>query len=328
MQIHKTGKTEYRKIDPGSVTIKPTIALVLGGGFAGEFHTGNVPIFKALLPVCGRPVADYVIRALEQSIVEKIFIIQDEGANLQQALTHGPKCIFFTKDKDHSSLQMSVLFALEMVAEYYDPVELDQKSVMIVPCDTPLVTKNNFNRLIEKAAGNNADVTITIIASKYLEKKYPPRHFRGIYLSDCRANYTMQNVIFIDGGFIQYKPAGEPGKPNFSFRGWDEDVLKRVVKGIKSIDELRRKPHFYDKLFLLWLLEKGYTTYVFRFLVDLAFKRLTMEKAITYLNGADHINSAYIESNEVEFSADIDSPEDLEGIGDIPWQNDEQGLSS
>ena len=321
MQILKTGKTEYRIIDPGSVTIKPTIALVLGGGIAGEFHTGNVPIIKALLPVCGRPVADYVIRALEQSNVEKIFFIQDEGANLQQALTHGPKCIFFTKAKDHSSLQMSVLFALERVAAYYDPVELDQKSVMIVPCDTPLVTKNNFNRLIEKAAGSNADVTITIIASKYLEERYPSRHFRGIYLSDWQAYYTMQNVIFIDGGFIQYKPAGDPGKPYFSFRGWDDVVMKRVEEGINSIENLRHQSLFHGKLFLLWLLTKGYSSYIFRFLVNLAIKRLTMAKVIELLNGADHMHAAYIESEEVEFSADIDRPEDFQMILGTPWQN-------
>jgi molybdopterin-guanine dinucleotide biosynthesis protein A len=172
-----------------------------------------------LLPVNGHPVADYVIQALEQSDVEKIFIIQEEGANLKESLTSGAKCIFFNKDRDHSSLGMGSFFAIQKVAEYYGDSELKNKTIMIVPCDTPLVTKDSFNSLIKKMVGNNADVTITIIGAEHLEKRYPPKRFRGVYLSDFKADYTMQNVLFVNGEFIQLKPPGEPGKLKFSFRG-------------------------------------------------------------------------------------------------------------
>lgn len=216
---------------------------------------------------------------------------------------------------------MGVLIALEKVAEYYSNSELNNKLIMVVPCDTPLVTKDNFNLLIGKAASKSADVTITIIAAKHLKKRYPQKHFRSVYLSDYKTGYTMQNVIFVNGGFIQLKPPGEPGKLRFSFRGWDEEVLKRVEEGINSVDSLRRQSLFHGKLFLLWLLTKGYTSYIFRFLVDLAFKRLTMARAIEYLNGADHMQAAFIESEEVEFSADIDRPEDFQMVLGTPWQN-------
>ncbi len=306
-----------------SCIIKSTVALVLAGGFAGEFSTGYTSLPKALLPVFGRPISDYVLQALEQSDVEKIFIVQDEGANLQKSLTPGSKCQFITRNKDNSSLGMGVFFALEKIAEFYGNVELSKRMIVVVPCDTPLVTKDNFNQLIGKVAGKNADVTITIIAASLLEKRYPQKNYRSIYLADYKAGYTMQNVIFVNGEFIRLKPPEEPGKLRFSFRGWDEKVLKRVEDGINSIENLRHQSLFHDKLFMLWLLTKGYSSYILRFMLRLAFRSLTMSKVIEYLDGADHMQAAYIESEEVEFSADIDRPEDFQMLLGTPWKTSE-----
>jgi hypothetical protein len=216
---------------------------------------------------------------------------------------------------------MGVFFALEKVAKYYGDSELNKKWIMIVPCDTPLVTKENFDQLINKAATKDADMIITIIAAKHLEKQYPQRHFRSLYLSDYKGRYTMQNVIFVNGEFIQFKPSGESRKLKFTFREWDEDVLKRVEEGINSVENLRHNSHFHNKLFLLWLLTKGYSSYVIKLLVNLTFRSLTMAKVIEYLNGADHMQTAYVESEEVEFSADIDQPDDFQWVLGIPWEN-------
>ena len=250
-----------------------------------------------------------------------MFIVQDEGHSIQHVLTAGSKCVFLTKEKRFSSLGMGSLFALEKVAEYYGNSGLDKRSIMIIPCDIPLVTGDDINALVRKASCKDADVTITIIAVKRLEDHFPNKQFRGVYLSDFQARYTMQNVLFLNGEFIQFNPLVEPGKLKFSFRGWDEDVLNRVKNGIDSIDGLRHHSFFHDKLFLLWLLTKGYTYYIFRLLADLALRRLTIEKVIQYLNGADHMNADYIESESVAFSADIDSPEDFQSVQGSSWQN-------
>ena len=95
------------------------------------------------------------------------------------------------------------------------------------------------------------------------------------------------------------------------------------MDGINSIEDLKRRPHFYDKLFLIWLVTKGYSYYIFRFLVDLSFRRLTMARAIRYLNGADRMQAAYLESEEVELSADIDRPEDFQTVLGAPWHADQ-----
>jgi len=114
--------------------MKSIVALVLAGGFADAFSLENDPVFKALLPVRGRPIADYVLQALEESDVEKIFIAQDEGVNLEVMLPPYSKCIFFNKDKRHSTLGIDIFFALGKVAEFYGDSELREKMIMVVPC--------------------------------------------------------------------------------------------------------------------------------------------------------------------------------------------------
>jgi 2-phospho-L-lactate guanylyltransferase (CobY/MobA/RfbA family) len=271
-------------------------------------------------------MVNQVIRALEQSNVEKIFIIQDEDANLQEALTASSKCIFFAKDRHHNSLILSMEYGLEKVAEYYGHPQINQKSIMVVPCDIPLATKDNFNSLIEKAAGKNADVTITIIAEDLIKNRFPLRRFRSFYLADYNDRYTLQMVGFMNGELILYEPSGEPERAKISLRGVDDE---RVIRFKETVDTVRdhrhhnfRLPRFTDKFAIIWLIKKEYIIYVFRFLFDLIFNRLTMAKVIAYLEGACQVNIAYIVSEEVEISADIDRPEDFQIVLGIPWVNE------
>jgi molybdopterin-guanine dinucleotide biosynthesis protein A len=305
---------------------KSTVVLVLAGGTADEFQTGNFPKYKALLPVCGQPVTNYVIRALEQSNVEKIFIIQDENANLQATLTASSKCLFFRKDRSQNTLCLSILFGLEKMAEYYGRSQFNQKSIMFVPCDIPLATKENFNSLIENAAGNNADVTITIIAEKLIKKRFPKKRFRSLYLVDYKDRYTIQMVGFMNGEFIQYEPSGESERAKISFRGVDEERLIKIRETLDNVRDHRfhnyRLPRFTEKFAVRWLINKAYMIYFFKFIFNLIFNRLTMAKIIEYIYGACQATIAIIVSEELELSADIDRPEDFPIVLGIPWENE------
>jgi hypothetical protein len=44
-----------------------------------------------------------------------------------------------------------------------------------------------------------------------------------------------------------------------------------------------------------------------------------MAKVIEYFDGALQVNTAYIVSEEVEISADIDKPEDFPIVMGVPW---------
>jgi len=309
--------------------IKSTVAILLAGGIADGFQPGTVPKYKALLPVCGQPITNYVIRALEQSNVEKIFVIVDDDVTIQEALTASSKCIFFRKDRLHDLFSLSMLFGLEKVAEYYGHPQINQKSIMIVPCDIPLVTKDNFNALIEKAANYHADVTIPIIAENLIKKRFPQRCFRSVYLADYKGRYTLQFIGFINGEHILIEPSRETGRTKISFKGVEYKSLVRLKETMDTLRDHRHHnyslPRFSDKFALHWLMRKGYTIYVFRFIFNLIFNRLTMAKIIEYLNGACQFNIAYIVSEEVEIFADIDRPEDFPIVLGIPWDSGGSG---
>ena len=263
-----------------------------------------------------------MIQALEKSAVEKIFIVQDEDSDLQKVLTPSSKAIFITKDKQHASVATGTLFAIEKVAEYYGRSDLGQKTIMIVPCDAPLVTPQNINALVNKTANTSADVIITIIASERLNLRFPQKHFRGVYLSDEKAYYTMQNVLFVAGDFIQYDPLINTGNLKITFRNWRDGTFNSLVESLDSIERSRNKPIFLEKLFIGWLFNKVYAYYVIRLLIDMVFRHVTMARLIKYLNGADQMQAGYIISEEVEFSADIDTPEDYRLVTGVPWQNE------
>jgi CTP:molybdopterin cytidylyltransferase MocA len=302
---------------------KSVVAILLAGGISDEFKSGDIPKQKALLPVGGQPIANYVIQALEESNVEKIFVIQDEGVNLQAALTSSPKCVFYCKDEYNNSYSLSMRFGLEKVAEYYGHPQINQKLIMTVPCDIPLVTRDNFNRLIEKAVSKNADLTLTIIAENLIKKRFPLIHIRSFYLDDYKDRYTLQMIGFTNGELILYEPYQKPGKAKVSFRGVDDERVAKLKETLDTVREHRhhdfRLPSFTDKFAIRWLIRKEFIRYVFKFLFNLIAKRLTMAKVTEYFNGVCQVNTAFIVSEEVEISADIDRPEDFSIVMGVPW---------
>jgi CTP:molybdopterin cytidylyltransferase MocA len=304
---------------------KSIVAILLAGGISDEFKTGDVPKQKALLPVGGQPIANYVIQALEESNVEKIFVIQDAGANLQETLINSSKCVFFSKDKYNNSYSLSMRFGLEKVAEYYGHPQINQKLIMTVPCDIPLVTGENFNHLIEKAIQHHADVTLTIIAEDLIKKRFPHIHIRSFYLDDYKDRYTLQMIGFTNGELILYEPYQEPGKSKLSFRGVDDERVTKLKETLDTVRDHRhhdfRLPRFTDKFAIRWLIRKEFIVYIFKFLFNLIVNRLTMAKVTEYFNGVCQLNTAFIVSEEVEISADIDRPEDFPIVLGIPWDN-------
>jgi GTP:adenosylcobinamide-phosphate guanylyltransferase len=305
-----------------SIPVKSTVALIFAGGAAGELRSPNHPDFKALVPVHGRPVVDYVIQALMQSYVEKIFILQDQGAALQDALTVGPKCVFLGKDPA-TSLALATKNALRAVAEYYG-TEIYQKSIMIVPCDTPLVTPAVYNTLIEKAAGEDADVIMTIIACELIDKRYPNKHSRSAYLADYKARYTAQSVTFLNGAGFIFTPSQTGGLIEISYRGLDEAFIKRMEDIFESArttrQNTRQNSPLVEPFMLGWIIQQGWVWYAFKLIFNIILHRMTMVKLMAYIQEGLHVKTAYIESEAVEITGDIDTPEDYQIVLGITWR--------
>jgi len=295
--------------------MKSTAALLLAGGMADDFSGGKKPVHKALLPFRGRPIAGYVIQALHQSKVEKIFVLHDKGADIKAHLDPCTKAVFIEHEEPGVSLGRGIIYGLRKIAEYYGQAEIHEKIIMIVPCDIPLTTMHSFNTLIEKAETKTADVIITIIAKKLLDAAYPKRRFRSTYLAEYHNRYTTQNVTFIHGSFITVKPASGKGQYQVLFGEYTEEMLNRIVESTDAL-RARRKgklllPLLLYELFIVRLVKNGCIMHLVRLFSGMCFRRLTMDKLMTCVNAAFQVKAGYIESEQAEISGDIDRPEDV-----------------
>jgi molybdopterin-guanine dinucleotide biosynthesis protein A len=303
--------------------MKEIVALVLAGGRALEFRSVNGPYHKPLLPVHGRPVAEYVIKALEESAIEKIFVLHDRVPQIHETLMSGDKCIFLEKNGHQTSFGAGILFAFEKIAGYYGPTELHKKQIMIVACDTPLVTGKSFNSVIKKVKNKNADVIITIINRQLLKKRFPGGRFRGVYLADQRKRYTSQNVVFIDGACILFKESPAQGELKISVRGWNEEMIRRLEETIDSLRNHRKHfyqfVHFIHEFFVRRLARNGHGMLLLNLLFSLALRRLTMAKVTRYISATFQVRVDYIESEEAVLSGDIDRPGDFPAVLGVSW---------
>jgi hypothetical protein len=267
------------------------------------------------LPVCGMSIVSYVNAALEYTPAEKIVILQERGAGLERKLFACSKCLFIEKERSEASFGATIVEGIEKIALLYGEAMLRQRTIMIVPCDTPLVTGEHFTTLMENAASKSADVVFTIIRSSHLARFLPHRRFRTVHLIDYGARYTIQNVTFVNGSAITFKPNHGPEHYAISLRQWDDRFLRSLVTTIDSVRKHRRRilrfPYLIYQLFIRRLLLRGHGAIIVRLLASVAHDRFTIKEIHDYIHAAFSLTIDHIESQAPEVSVDIDTPNDL-----------------
>lgn len=292
---------------------RSTIALIPAGGTIRK-SPDEAPFPKALFPVQGRPLLDYIVQAAEHSSVEKIFIIQDNGVKLQPHLSPASKVVILEKDREILSPGAGFTDALRKIARYYGPEEIKNKNIMLLPCDTPAVTSRMIDELAPRAARSHADVIFTVLPSQLVEQRFPEKRFYKFYLADKKGWYTVPFVYFINGEFFQFLPGSSPDSSFITVRDYDEARLKSFENLLNSIDNMRKDFGFTFKFFARWMLEDGNVFKVLKTLIISKCKKMTVEKfiAFDYQIFKDHIE--VIDNQEPEFCGDIDKPEDVAAV--------------
>jgi GTP:adenosylcobinamide-phosphate guanylyltransferase len=294
---------------------KPVISLLMARGMAEAFAAMNGPKYKALLPVNGKPMADYVLRSLQGSLVEMIFIAQAPDQHLQDILTMHPKNIFLSIEGQYHSLAWSLARSLEQIADYYEAEALNNYIIMITPCDIPLVNSNDFNKLIFQAQSQNADALLTIIPHRIIKDAYPYKRFQKLYHADIKQAMSMQSIVFMSGGLLRIKPEENPD----DYRLVILDSIGQPVPCLdKMIDLVRRGrhslwlwPNFLYQVFFSRMIANGKSIDVFRLIIDIILRRMTVNKIHHYLYMALGINFGAVRSHTGKFSGDIDTLQDL-----------------
>ena len=299
---------------------KRTVAIVVARGSISKSFKSNTPVrYKALLEINGRPMVDYVLRALQESDVEKVFVVQARDAGLDAVVTRSQKNVFLTCDQEPSSLALTLFFGLRKVMEYYGLDEFHRSNILMVPCDIPLAKKQNFNSLMEMNNRSNSDVASPIVDRRCLEEKYPQRHFRGLYLKDLNSTYTPQQIVFMNGNIFTFKESGNYEK-RLAISDLSEDAPSELDRSVERLRRHRGKayewPHLIFELCLLLKRrrKKGHLFYSLKLVYDLCRRELTTAQIKHFIYVATGLRWDYLESKEVELSNDIDLPEDLESV--------------
>lgn len=295
---------------------KSIIAVVLAGGQAEEFRINDTSLPKALIPVCGRPVADYVIASLELAEVERIFVVGDKNSSLRTSLKLSSKCTLIEKQRHDVSFGESIIYAVTTAVESMGESALSTRMLMVVSCDTPLVTAESYNSLIRIAAYSDADGLFTIIPIDLLRSRFPARHFKGGYLRDRNKFYTSQNVTFVNCSFFSITPPStRHPRGAVSFGTWKQESVERLISTMDSLRQRRKRiyliPYFIFEFALRRLAARVKISSIISLVVKVVLRRLTMTDIIGFVNDALQLKAGYIESDRPEISADIDTAEDL-----------------
>ena len=295
-----------------------TVALLLARGPAGRFADLDGLRYKALLPINGRPLVDHVLTSLQDSGVEKVFIVQSPDERLQDVLTAHPKNTFIDVEGYPDSLAWSLAKALEKLAGCYDAEAFSRLFIMVTPCDIPGVPAGDFNKLISEALSQDAAIVLVMAPYDLVKGAFPHKTFQKLFHSDVRQAMASQGIVFASGELLRVKPV--EGRDDFGLEVLDS-IGQPVIGLDKMIDVLHKGrhafwlwPNFIFQVFVRRMIAKGKGGDAFRLLADLMMGRITAQKIGNYLFAVFGVRFGVVTTNTASFSGDIDTYEDLKLI--------------
>ncbi len=294
------------------------VALVLACGLTGKKTGLAGGTYKALLPVQGRVMADYVLTALQSSEVERVFIAQPPGGDLEPVTEPHGKNVFFTIQADASSLAATLGKSLENIVDFYPPEKLSEMLIMLVPSDIPLVLSKDFDHLIAQAEHKPHDVFFTLIPYEQIARAYPHKRFQRMFFSDYRQLCSPQSIAMIRGKLLSCSETPDASGYRLVLHRSSGEPIPGLIN---LIDGVRREregmlvwPKLVYELLVKRLVGSRNGLFVVRLMLDMALRRMTIPKIHHYLELAFGLNFGALESDSVSFSGDIDNARDYDAI--------------
>ncbi|KMP12022.1 hypothetical protein UZ36_02315 [Candidatus Nitromaritima sp. SCGC AAA799-C22] len=167
---------------------------------------------KAFLEINGKCVISYVIGALQQVESIKDIYIVGSKTKLEQTLKqasidfHYPKTIHLVEQKANLYENIFCTF-LKTIPGGEDTLIADletsrhrDKSVLIVPCDSPLLTPHEVEHFISKCDTERYDHILGLTPEEALKKFYPSKNKPGLkmaYLHLKEKSYRINNLHLV-----------------------------------------------------------------------------------------------------------------------------------
>ena len=280
----------------------------MAGGFAHPAFGPRVP--KPLLPVRGRPVLDPLLEALEGSSVEQVFVSHARGIDLRSRLAPVGRTVFLPRPADTVSYAAAMHAAFLDLSSHCGVDSIRNHTVLLLPCDIPLVTAPILEALLKKTSGLDADVALVMVAGRLLEERYPGKRFAGIHLSDHGGRYVLQNIACIRGTFFSEDREGE-----LVLGTWSEQEVRDLARSVDRMRDSRERllqiPLLVNELLVRRLVRERRAALVVRLVTRLLTRRFRVGDGSELLQTAFRVRAGVVDSKAPELSGDIDTPDDL-----------------
>ena len=196
--------------DPSQYSDEKYDAILLAG--EGESSYKVYHQHKAFLEINGKCIISYVVEALQQvESIKDIYIVGSQN-KLKQTLGDSgvdfyyPKTIYLVEQQTNLYENIFQTF-LKTISCGKDSLTVDlevsqnkDKSVLIVPCDSPLLTPHEVEYFISHSDTNNYDHILGLIPEESLKQFYPTESLPGIkmaYLHLRENNYRINNLHLV-----------------------------------------------------------------------------------------------------------------------------------
>ena len=201
-------------------------AVVIAGGIPQPDEplypfTQGLP--KALVDICGKPMVQWVLDALEkaESIDQIVIVGLSPECNLKS-----------NKIRDYADNQGSILLNIRIGVERVQKFNPQARHVAIVSADIPAILPDQVNWVVNTAMQSDQDVYYNVIERKVMEQRFP----------GSKRSYTRLKDVEVCGGDLNVvRASAVTGRDAL----WDRIIASRknVFKQAALIG--------YDTLFLL-----------------------------------------------------------------------------
>ena len=201
-------------------------AVVIAGGIPQPDEplypfTQGLP--KALVDICGKPMVQWVLDALEkaESIEQIVIVGLSPESNLKS-----------NKIRDYADNQGSILLNIRIGVERVQKFNPQARHVAIVSADIPAILPDQVNWVVNTAMQSDQDVYYNVIERKVMEQRFP----------GSKRSYTRLKDVEVCGGDLNVvRASAVTGRDAL----WDRIIASRknVFKQAALIG--------YDTLFLL-----------------------------------------------------------------------------
>lgn len=141
---------------------------------------------KAMLPVAGKPMIQWVLDALSQAKnIERVVIMglaEDSGISCTKALTFMPT---------YGSMLQNILQGIEQVKQ----INPDVRQVLIVSSDIPAITGEMVDWLVATCLQTDDDLYYNVIPRQVMETRYPASQRTYVRLKDVELCGGDMNVV-------------------------------------------------------------------------------------------------------------------------------------